>query len=162
MWSPFKNFNDFVAYLQREYNGHYSYLAPLQAPKPVPAQASPPVLQREGDRPTVDAEPSGTTLGKKFDQEKPRYDLIPYAGINEAAKVFAFGAAKYGDRNWELGLSYGRLYAALQRHLTSFWAGEELDPESGHHHLGHAACCLLMLSQFALASRDDLDDRSPL
>lgn len=100
------------------------------------------------------------TEGLKFDGDKPRYDLVPVLALDEAAKVFAFGAKKYADRNWELGLNYGRLYGALIRHLVAFWGGEEYDPESGLHHLGHATCCLLMLGEFAIDGRDDLDDRS--
>lgn len=101
--------------------------------------------------------------GVKHDEGKARYDLVPRLGIEESAKVFAFGAAKYGDRNWEEGLTFGRLYAAMQRHLAAYWSGEELDPESGLSHLGHAGCCWMMLSELALMDGNDhLDTRGKL
>jgi len=113
-------------------------------------EEGPDVLRSNGDRSTMGS--AGPVLNRavKFDNDKPRYDLVPTYGIESAAKVFSFGAAKYGDRNWEQGLPFGRLYAALQRHLNAFWAGENLDPESGESHLGHAMCCLLMLSELHL------------
>lgn len=99
---------------------------------------------------------------KKFDDDKPRYDLVPVFPVEAAAQVFAFGADKYGDRNWENGLTYGRLKGALMRHVEAFWKGEEMDPESGLPHLGHAMCCLMMLTEEALNPNYDeapLDDR---
>lgn len=97
--------------------------------------------------------------GKKFDEGKPRTDLIPPDPLIAAAKVFAFGAGKYGDRNWESGLAYGRLYGAIQRHLLAWWSGEYLDPESGLPHLSHALCTMLMLADTADELDGALDDR---
>lgn len=107
--------------------------------------------------------------GTKDDGNKPRMDLIPPEPLIGAAKVFAFGAGKYGERNWEKGMTYGRLFAALMRHLWSWWGGQERDDESGKHHLSHAMCCLMMLHALAHRSRglephpyDDRDEGSPL
>lgn len=100
------------------------------------------------------------STGQKFDAGKPRPELIPPSAITAAAQVFAFGAEKYDDRNWELGISYGRLYGALQRHLNAFWNGEQLDPESGEPHTAHALCCLMMLHEHAVNHRyAEWDDR---
>lgn len=109
----------------------------------------------------VESERKGFTDrgGVKFDHDKPRTDLIPFRPLLGAAKVFAFGAKKYGDRNWEKGLAYGRLFGALTRHLFYWWCGEELDPESGLPHIDHALCCLLMLSEMRNI-RPEQDDRS--
>ena len=72
------------------------------------------------------------------------------AGVNPAqVEVLTFGADKYGDRNWEEGISEDRLYAACQRHLLAHREGELLDPESGLPHLYHAFCCLGMLLTLA-------------
>jgi len=81
----------------------------------------------------------------KFDNGKPRLDLIAPELMFELGKILKFGADKYEDRNWELGIDYGRYYAALQRHLWAWWSGEDNDKESGEHHLSHAACCLMFL-----------------
>lgn len=100
---------------------------------------------------------------RKYDDGKPRYDLIPPRALREAASVFGFGANKYQDRNWEKGLSYGRLKGALNRHVEAFWERKELDDESGLHHLGHALCCLFMLTEEVLHTDKfgamNLDDR---
>lgn len=37
---------------------------------------------------------------KKNDTNKARLDLIPASLLAAAGKAFAYGAEKYGDRNW--------------------------------------------------------------
>lgn len=67
-----------------------------------------------------------------------RYDLLPKEALDAIAEVYAFGATKYADHNWRKGYDWGKSYAALQRHVTAFWAGETNDPESGLPHMAHA------------------------
>jgi len=86
--------------------------------------------------------------GKKFDADKARYDLIPPEIEEAIAKVLTFGAAKYGERNWELGMKWGRPYAALRRHMAAWWSGEDNDPETGMPHTWHAACCIAFIVAF--------------
>lgn len=95
--------------------------------------------------------------GKKFDQIKPRTDLLPIEPLIQASRVFGHGAAKYGAHNWRKGLTTTRLYAALLRHLFAWMAGEDFD-KSGEPHLAHALCELLMLIQ-TLYDKPELDDR---
>ena len=83
--------------------------------------------------------------GVKFDTDKARYDLIPPEIEEAIAQVLTFGAAKYGQRNWELGMRWGRPYAALRRHMAAWWKGENNDPETGMPHTWHAACCLAFI-----------------
>ena len=45
------------------------------------------------------------TEGVKFDQNKTRYDLLPPEFLESTAKILGFGANKYGERNWEKGMS---------------------------------------------------------
>ena len=75
------------------------------------------------------------TEGRKDDEDKLRYDLIPPEALAGLAAVFTMGAKKYDDRNWEKGIAYGRLYAALLRHLEAWRRGEDRDTENGQHHL---------------------------
>lgn len=86
--------------------------------------------------------------GKKFDADKARYDLIPPEIEEAIAKVLTFGADKYDERNWELGMSWGRPYAALRRHMGAWWSGEDKDPETGMPHTWHAACCIAFIVAF--------------
>jgi hypothetical protein len=76
--------------------------------------------------------------GRKYDAGKLRYDLIPPEALEGLARVYTIGAAKYDDRNWETGINYGRVYAALVRHLEAWRQGEDFDPD-GQHHLDSVA-----------------------
>lgn len=96
--------------------------------------------------------------GRKDDTGKLRFDLLPPKALRALAEVYTVGAVKYGDRNWEDGLLWGRVYAAIQRHLWAFWGGEDLDPEDGLPHLAHAAWGCFALMEYA--ERPELDDRS--
>jgi hypothetical protein len=93
-------------------------------------------------------EPVGECRKSGEESAKPRLDLVPYAAVSQIAEVLTFGAAKYGDNNWCRGARWGRYFAALQRHVTAWWGGEELDPETGKPHLAHAGCCLLFLMEY--------------
>ena len=87
--------------------------------------------------------------GRKDDSEKSRWDLLPYDALEQISDVLTYGAKKYEEHNWKkVPKSKGRYFAAAMRHLTAWFRGERLDPESGHPHLAHAACCLLFLMWF--------------
>ena len=86
--------------------------------------------------------------GNKFDSGKPRMDLVPPEMEEAVAQVLAFGASKYGERNWEHGMKWGRPYAALKRHINAWWGGEDTDDETGMSHLWHAACCIAFLVSY--------------
>ena len=83
--------------------------------------------------------------GKKFDQEKIRTDLLPVDSIMQIAEIFTLGAKKYGDRNWENGMNWSRVYGALLRHMFSWWLNTGIDKETGKSHLAHAGCCIMFL-----------------
>jgi hypothetical protein len=83
--------------------------------------------------------------GVKHDGDKARYDLLAPEFLEATAGVLTFGAAKYGERNWEKGMAWHRPFGALMRHMWAWWRGEDCDPESGKSHLHHAACCIMFL-----------------
>lgn len=56
-----------------------------------------------------------------------------------------FSLSITGERNWEKGMSWGRVYGALMRHMWAWWAGESTDQETGRSHLWHAGACLAFL-----------------
>lgn len=95
--------------------------------------------------------------GVKFDNGKPRYELVPPETMEALATILTHGAAKYGDRNWEKGMAWSRPYGALLRHLYAWWRGEQNDPETGHSHLWHAACnvCFLIAYESRRTGQDD-------
>ena len=90
----------------------------------------------------------GSDVGIKHDDGKNRYDLLPPEALDEITKVFTFGAKKYVPRNWEKGIPYGRVFAAMMRHMWAWWGGEDDDPETGLSHLSHAGCNLFFLLAF--------------
>jgi hypothetical protein len=88
------------------------------------------------------------TDGRKNDDGKLRYELLPMAPVDEIVRVLGFGAAKYDDDNWRrVPDAENRYYAAAMRHLSAWRQGENIDPESGRSHLAHAACCLVFLME---------------
>lgn len=86
-------------------------------------------------------EAKGST-GTKFDQGKPRLDLMPMRALLEYSMVLTFGAEKYGANNWRkvVGWRWRYLGAGL-RHVVAYALGERSDVESSRHHLAHALCC---------------------
>ena len=99
------------------------------------------------------------TEGRKDDTGKLRFDLIPVRPLEEVARVYTIGAAKYDDRNWENGLSWGRVFAALMRHAWAWWRRERLDQTDGQHHLASVVWCALALMEYE-ETHQELDDRS--
>jgi len=84
---------------------------------------------------------------------------MPPRALDSVVEILTYGAAKYADRDWEKGIEWGRLFGAAQRHLWSFWRGEDIDPESGLPHLSHAACNILMLIEYYFL-HNGTDDRA--
>lgn len=93
--------------------------------------------------------------GLKFDGGKPRMDLLPMDALEGIATVLGFGAKKYGDRNWEKGIAWGRLAGAALRHLGAWMMGKDLDDESKLPHLHHFGCCALMLIALVLRKQGE-------
>lgn len=99
------------------------------------------------------------TRGVRHNKGKVRWHLVPWDGMQAVADIFEKGAHLYSPRNWEKGLSYSEVFDSLQRHLLSWYRGEDRDPLSGMLHLAHATWNALALLTFTVRGRDDLDDR---
>jgi hypothetical protein len=88
--------------------------------------------------------------GKKYDQGKLRWHLMPWAQLHQVALVMEHGANKYGEENWKLVVgAYPRYFDAAMRHIVAdeLYPGS-VDDESGISHLAHAVCCLLFMMYF--------------
>ena len=93
--------------------------------------------------------------GRKNDSDKARLDLIPPELLFAVADILAYGARKYSERNWEMGMSWGRVFGALMRHMWAWWGGvgpttksflfSGADDETERSHLWHAGCCIAFL-----------------
>ena len=89
------------------------------------------------------------TTGRKFDSDKLRCDLLPFAELEEVVDVLTYGANKYADNNWQVvPEAKNRYLSALLRHIFAYARGEENDPESNKSHLAHACCNVLFLMWF--------------
>lgn len=80
-----------------------------------------------------------TDIGVKFDNEKIRPELFPPEAFEALCDLYAKGAKKYGDRNWELGMSWSRLFGALMRHAWAWFRRESYDPELQTNHMLNVA-----------------------
>lgn len=103
-------------------------------------------------------EGEGLTEGVKHDSDKDPWQLVPWDALRAITKVLAFGAKKYGDRNWERGMAWSRLHRATIEHMVAWFGGEHRDPETGFSHLWHAGCCILFLIAYEIR-RVGTDDR---
>lgn len=96
------------------------------------------------------------------DSGKPAVMFLPPGPLLQVADVFGYGERKYDAYNWRKGMEWSRLYSSALRHLWAWFRGEDKDPESGHPHLAHAVCNLLMImdySEFNLG-KDDREFRA--
>ena len=80
-----------------------------------------------------DAEP---TEGLRFNDGKPRFDLLPPEAIIALADHFRKGSEKYAERNWEKsGPWCSKTFASMERHAWAWMNGEDYDQENGSHHM---------------------------
>ena len=98
------------------------------------------------------------TVGTKNDEGKLRYDLIPADALEQLVGVYTRGARKYGDKNWERGLAFSRIYAAMMRHLQAWWQGEDYAEDDGQHHLSSVAWGAMALLHYHFSGPCE-DDR---
>lgn len=102
-------------------------------------------LQEEKNKQPNKVQP-GTA--SRFNKGKRRWNLMPLDILAPIVEVLEFGAdSKYSAWNFTEGdgLSWSETLNSMKNHLTAWERGEELDPESGLPHLGHAGCNLFFL-----------------
>lgn len=72
------------------------------------------------------------------------------------------GALKYGRGNFRaIGVRASIYVDAARRHLTAWFEGEDVDPDSGVPHLGHALACLAILVDADAAGKLNDDRQHP-
>lgn len=99
-----------------------------------------------------------STAGVRHNQNKTRWSLLPSEALEAVAEVLTFGAKKYAAHNWRKGLSWSETEDSAMRHLNKWKRGENIDPESGLHHLAHFTCNALFLLTMVLTGTGT-DDR---
>ena len=68
--------------------------------------------------------------------------------MESVIKVWHSGAEKYTAFNWMKGMPWSVPLACAQRHVMAIFRDEELDPESGEHHMAHFICNAMMLVHY--------------
>jgi hypothetical protein len=72
--------------------------------------------------------------------------LWPTTATALGAMGFLDGMLKYGRTNWRVaGVRTSVYIDAAMRHLMAYLEGEEVDPDSGVPHLGHALACIAII-----------------
>lgn len=97
-----------------------------------------------------ESKPDQETVGMKFSKDKLRTSLLTRSlvkPITAVAAVLTYGSKKYDSNNWQ-GVDPEEYEDALDRHLNAWRAGETVDPDTGIHHLAHAATNVLFLLWF--------------
>lgn len=82
-------------------------------------------------------------LGRKFDEGKTMWHILPFAAIECIVKVMMFGMKKYTLNNWQHVKPPVRYLDAAIRHIHAWFDGEKCDKETGFSHLSHAGCCIV-------------------
>lgn len=81
--------------------------------------------------------------------------------IAELGVAMLEGAAKYGRHNYRVvGVRSSVYYDALFRHIQAWWEGEDIDPDSGMHHVTKAIATLVVLRDAMIQGKCE-DDRPP-
>lgn len=86
--------------------------------------------------------------GRKDDEGRLRFDLIPPAPLEELARVYTIGASKYDDWNWLGGMKWSRIIGALHRHLNAWQQGTTYDPDDGQCALASVIWCAMTLMEY--------------
>jgi hypothetical protein len=95
----------------------------------------------------------------RIGQSKVSLSKVPPAALAHCAHALMDGASKYGAYNWRGKKVQAGIYVdAAQRHLLSWFEGQESATDSGIHHLGHAMACLAILLD-AQEGGNLIDDR---
>ncbi len=90
-------------------------------------------------------------MTQKDVQGKAKLDLIPYKALVKVAEVREYGIKKYKDDQGWKSVAQKDFAVATLRHIYKWINGEQLDDESGLHHLHHAACSIML----AIGQDDD-------
>jgi hypothetical protein len=87
----------------------------------------------------------------RYNKRKPKLGYILYLkkAVTLICRIFEGGEHKYNKLNWRLGGRDTDEYIdSAMRHLIAFRNGEDLDPEFGTHHVGHAVWNLMVWLEF--------------
>lgn len=93
--------------------------------------------------------------------KKAPISTVSAAVLAELGVAMLEGARKYGRHNYRIdSVRASVYYDATWRHLSKFWEGEDIDPDSGLSHITKAIASLVVFRD-AMINSKFIDDRPP-
>lgn len=93
--------------------------------------------------------------------KKVPFSVLPMPVVAEIGLALLEGARKYGRHNWRIAGVRASVYIdACFRHISQFWEGEDIDPDSGLSHITKAIAGLMVLRD-SMKKGNWVDDRPP-
>ncbi len=90
-----------------------------------------------------------------------QFTCIPFTALWEVGVAMLEGARKYGRHNYRVSGVRASVYIdAAMGHITQWWEGEDIDPDSGLCHITKAIASLVVLRD-AMMNEKFVDDRPP-
>lgn len=92
---------------------------------------------------------------------KVPFSVISWVVIAETGLGMLEGGRKYGRHNYrEAGVRGSVYFDSTLRHMTAWWEGEDIDPDSGLNHITKAIAGLTVLRD-SMIRENWVDDRPP-
>ncbi len=107
------------------------------------------MIEYKANLPFVDAPKKAL----RYNQGKSRWSLVHFKSLDPMVRVLMYGADKYAPDNWKHGLDRKEILDSMMRHLGALIDGQEVDPESGEHHIGHIMCNCMFYSYFNITDK---------
>lgn len=95
----------------------------------------------------------------KLGIKKTPFSTVPMGVVAEVGLAMFEGARKYGRHNYRaVSVDSSVYFDATMRHLTDWWEGTDIDPDSGLNHITKAIATLIVLRD-AMINGNMNDDR---
>ena len=125
----------------------------------------PPCFSAEAENEKIVQSTPGTKMGNPKDAlgiKKIPYSTISQPVLAEVGVAMLEGALKYGRHNYRaIGVRASVYFdACVARHLAAWWEGEDIDSESGLHHITKAIAGMCVIRD-AMIQGKFVDDRPP-
>lgn len=149
------------------------YIPEWEETNPILDSNTPNVTEREHSDMSPLADTGKTTPGylthpglaenpkDRVGQTKVPFSALPAPVLGEVGLALAEGARKYGRHNYRVASILASVYYdAAMRHLTAWWEGQDIDPDSGLSHITKAISGLMVLRDCQMTGKVK-DDRPP-
>jgi hypothetical protein len=118
-------------------------------------------IQRMGQRDSRIVKTKDTNPKDAIGIKKPPLSTIPLPVLFEVGVAMLEGACKYRRHNYRVaGVRATVYFDAAWRHLADWYEGQDIDPDSGLHHVSKAIASLVVLRD-AMMNDKVIDDRPP-